>query len=61
MRAAVGSPLADAMPDIVHAAVGHDLTFRVRIELKTTDSKAADTLAKINKALKDVAPELVMN
>jgi hypothetical protein len=53
--------LADIVGDLVHAAVGHDLKFRVRVELRSTDSKSEETVGKINKALKDVAPELQMN
>ena len=53
--------LADIVGDLVHAAVGHDLKFRVRVELRSTDSKSEETVGKINKALKEVAPELQMN
>jgi len=41
--------------------VGYDLKFRVRVELRSTDSKSEETVGKINKALKDVASELQMN
>jgi hypothetical protein len=53
--------LGDIVADLVHAAVGHDLKFRLRIELRSLDSKSTDAVAKINKALKEVTPELQMN
>jgi hypothetical protein len=53
--------LADIVADLVHAAAGHDLKFRVRIELRSGDLKSTDTLTKINKALKEVVPEFQLN
>jgi hypothetical protein len=53
--------LGDIVGDLVHAAAGHDLKFRIRVKLRTTDSKSEETVGKINKALKEVAPELQMS
>jgi hypothetical protein len=52
--------LADVVGDIVKAAVGHTLTFRVEIELQGANENAGDAVSKINKSLKGVSPTLVM-
>lgn len=40
---------------------GTTLKFRVHLELRSGDSKSSDTLANINKALEDVAPDFQMD
>jgi hypothetical protein len=52
--------LADAVGDIVKAAVGHALTFRVEIELSGANEDAADVVSRINKTLKSVSATLLM-
>jgi len=52
--------LADVVGDIVKAAVGHTLTFRVEIELQGTNENAADAVSKINKSLKGVSSTFLM-
>lgn len=52
--------LADVVGDIVKAAVGHTLTFRVEIELQGTNENASDAVSKINKNLKGVSPTFIM-
>jgi len=52
--------LADVVGDIVKAAVGHTLTFRVEIELQGANENAADAVSRINKSLKSVSPTFLM-
>jgi hypothetical protein len=52
--------LADVVGDIVKAAVGNSLTFRVEIELQGTNENAADVVSRINKSLKSVSPTFLM-
>ena len=52
--------LADQIPAIAHAAVGHPLTFKLRIELggEGEGPPAGDAAAKINELLSEVADDL---
>lgn len=52
--------LADVVGDIVKAAVGHTLKLRVEIELEGTNENAADAVSKINKSLKSVSLNFLM-
>lgn len=52
--------LADVVGEIVKAAVGHALTFRVEIELQGNNENAADAVSRINKSLKSVSPTFLM-
>ena len=53
--------LADVVGDILKAAVGHTLTFRVEIELKGNNDNAADTVSRINKSLKGISSAFTMH
>lgn len=52
--------LADVVGDIVKAAVGHALTFRVEIELQGSNENLADAVSRINKSLKSVSASFQM-
>ena len=50
--------LADQIPAIARAAVGHDLKFNLRVELGGEGPAAAEAVAKINELLSEVSDDL---
>ena len=50
--------LADRVGELARAAVGHDLKFRVRVELGGDQPPPDDVVATVNEALAEVSPDL---
>ena len=52
--------LAEVVGEVKEAAVGHDITFRLVVELGGEKSAPGDVVAKVNELLTGVAEELEM-
>ena len=50
--------LVDVLPDLIKTAAGHDLTFRLAVEIKGKERPGDKLIAAVNKLFKDLDDEL---